>query len=201
MQICRYLILLLLLSLAFTLSGGCTTTPSSLPANGTAVPVTGSGQPAETVRPWTSIPVTDAVTGTETTIHDLAEAGQPVVMHTFAVWCPACSMQLRETQRLLGENPGRFQVLGVDIDPRESTDLIRSHIQKNGFTGIYVPAPEAFTRSLMETVGYQVVSSLPQTVIICNRTVVYIGDGVYPASRLDQILAEICGPAPAGSSP
>ena len=140
---------------------------------------------------WLTMPITDAVTGKETTIADLASSGKPVIMHTFAVWCPACSMQLRETKKLNQNNPNQFIILGVDIDPRENTAQVKSHIEKNKFDGMYVTASQEFTRSLIGTVGSQVVQSLPQTVIIKNQSVTYIGDGVFPENNLKVILSEL----------
>jgi len=140
---------------------------------------------------WLTIPITDVITGRQTTISDLASQGKPVIVHTFAVWCPACSMQLRETKKLNLNNPGEFIILGVDIDPRENTAQVKNHIEKNKFEGIYVTAPEDFTRSLINTVGTQVVQSLPQTIIIRNQSVTYIGDGVFPESKLKIILSQL----------
>jgi len=141
---------------------------------------------------WMTIPITDTITGTQTTIADLALEGKPVIMHTFAVWCPACSMQLRATSALVQKEPGRFVIVGVDIDPRENSAQVKNHVQKNRFEGMYAAAPAPFTRSLMDTVGDQIVRSLPQTIIICNTSVTYIGDGVFSENSLESILSEIC---------
>lgn len=69
--------------------------------------------------------------------------------------------------------------------------FLRNHIEKNEFEGIYVTAPQDFTRSLIKTLGTQVVQSLPQTIIIRNQTVTYIGDGVFPESKFKVILSQL----------
>nr|WP_319537445.1 redoxin family protein [uncultured Methanospirillum sp.] len=140
---------------------------------------------------WMTIPITDAVTGKQTSIAELGSQGKPIIVHTFAVWCPACSMQLRETKKLVENNPDTFIILGIDIDPRENTAQVKNHIEKNKFAGIFVTAPKEFTQSLIQTVGTQVVQSLPQTIIISNSSATYIGDGVFPEKKLESILSQL----------
>ena len=190
MHIFREQILLIFCFFAFLLIAGCTNNgiaPAQINNKTTEPGITG-----DTGSTWMTIPITDTVTGKQTSIVDLASAGKPIIMHTFAVWCPACSMQLRETKKLDLDNPGAIIILGVDIDPRENGDQVKNHVEKNQFTGIYVSAPPEFTRSLMKTVGPQIIQTLPQTVIICNKSVTYIGDGVFPEKRLNTILSELC---------
>jgi len=139
-----------------------------------------------------TVPITDVMTGRQTTITELAEEGKPVIIHSFAVWCPACSIQLRETAKLLKENPEAFTVLGIDLDSRENTEMIKSHVEKNQFVGMYIAAPTNLTRGLIQTVGPRVVQSLPQTLIICNKKITYVGDGAFPEAKLKSILSELC---------
>lgn len=192
MHISRYLILFLFICVAFTLISGCTAKTGETAPVQTGNSKTASATGSDTSNNWMTIPITDVVTGTETSIVDLASEGKPVIMHTFAVWCPACSMQLRETKKLNQDYPDRFIVIGVDIDPRENSAQVKNHIEKNEFVGMYVSVPPEFTRSLMNTVGDQIIRTLPQTVIICNKSVTYIGDGVFPEKKLDTILTQLC---------
>ncbi|MFH0966504.1 MAG: redoxin family protein [Methanobacteriota archaeon] len=139
-----------------------------------------------------TIPVNDTVTGKHTSVVELAAEGKPVIIHTFAVWCSACSMQLRETAKLVKNNPNTYTVLGIDIDPRENADMVKNHVEKNHFVGMYGAAPPDMTRSLMKTFGNQIVASLPQTLVVCNKSVTYIGDGAFPEAKLKEILTEVC---------
>lgn len=139
-----------------------------------------------------TIPITDAVTGEKTSITELSAQGRPVIIHTFAVWCPACSMQLRETAKLVKNNPNAYTVLGIDIDPRENTEMVKRHVEKNSFVGMYVAAPPEMTRDMMKTLGNQIVASLPQTIVVCNKSITYIGDGVFPETKLKTIMADLC---------
>ncbi|HWQ68105.1 MAG TPA: redoxin family protein [Methanospirillum sp.] len=193
MYISKSQILLILFCVAIILMAGCTSKP---PVSKQELLTNTSGDPIsvinETEITWMSIPITDVITGRETSIIELASQGKPVIMHTFAVWCPACSVQLRETKKLMLNNPDSFIILGVDIDPRENGDQVRNHIEKNKFAGMFVSAPPDFSRSLMKTLGSQIIQSIPQTVIICNESVTYIGDGAFPEGKLRTILSQIC---------
>lgn len=192
MHISRYQILLILCCFAIILVSGCTSNKQEMVSAQTSTPSPEPSITNDIGATWMTIPITDAVTGKKATVEELASLGKPVIMHTFAVWCPACSIQLRESKKLSQNNPGAFTILGVDIDPRENSAQVKNHIEKNQFTGTFVSVPPEFTRSLMETVGDQIVLSLPQTVIICNRTVTYVGDGAFPEKTLETILKQLC---------
>nr|WP_319538856.1 redoxin domain-containing protein [uncultured Methanospirillum sp.] len=186
------ILLLALCLIAVLLSAGCTTSDTSnqtLTKSNTSL---SSAKEMGNESSWMTVPITDVMTGRQTTIVDLADEGKPVIIHSFAVWCPACSIQLRETAKLLKENPGAYTVLGIDFDSRENTEMIKSHVEKNQFVGMYIAAPTDLTRGLIQTVGPRVVQSLPQTLIICNKKVTYVGDGAFPEAKLKSILSELC---------
>lgn len=140
---------------------------------------------------WMTLSITDAVTGKKISLIELAAAGRPIIIHTFAVWCPACSMQLRETAKLVQNNPGTYEIVGIDIDPRETTEMVKKHVEKNDFVGMYGVAPTDMTRSLVKTFGTRIVQSLPQTIVISNKSVAYIGDGVFVEGKLKTIIEEL----------
>jgi thiol-disulfide isomerase/thioredoxin len=191
MHITHYQVLIILCSIALVFLSGCISGSQETLSTQVTSEKTSSDNVDTSQKTWMDIPITDVVTGEVTSIKDLASSGNPVIMHTFAVWCPACSMQLRETKKLDQNNPGKYIILGVDIDPRENSAQVKNHIEKNQFVGKYVTAPKEFTQSLIETVGAQVVQSLPQTVIIKNKSVTYIGDGVFPEQKLQSIISQL----------
>jgi thiol-disulfide isomerase/thioredoxin len=187
-----YLFLLLMCCVCTSLFSGCTGVEEQNETSVQAVTVDSQAHADTTGSSWMTVPVTDAITGKKTSITELISQGRPVIIHTFAVWCPACSMQLRETAKLVQNNPGAYSVLGIDIDPRENTDMVKRHVEKNRFVGVYVAAPQDMTRSLIQTLGTQIVASLPQTMVVCNKSVTYIGDGVFPEAELKTILKKLC---------
>lgn len=143
---------------------------------------------------WTKVPMTDAVTGEQFTIDEVVQEGKPVIIHTFAVWCSACQMQLRETERLVAEDPDGFSVIGIDIDPNENQDMVRRHIEKNEFPGRYAASPKELSRGLVSTFGTGFLLELPNTIIICNKTVTRIGSegGLFRGTTIRDALSHLC---------
>lgn len=149
-------------------------------------------QPTDSSLSWTKIPMTDAVTGEQFTIDELAKLGKPVLLHTFAVWCPACSMQLHESENMLTSSPDAFTLVGIDIDPNENQDMVKRHIENEKFTGHFAAAPKELTRGMVGTFGTGFALELPQTVIVCNYTVNHIGSGLFRAQILKSALSQVC---------
>jgi len=149
-------------------------------------------EPSDPGLAWTKLTMTDAVTGEQFSIDELAKQGKPVMLHTFAVWCPACAMQLRETERLLAANPDAFTLVGIDLDPNENQDMVKRHIEKNNLPGRYASAPKELTRGLVGTFGTGFALELPQTVIVCSRTVNHLGSGLFREQTLKSALSQVC---------
>ncbi|PKL58977.1 MAG: hypothetical protein CVV33_09910, partial [Methanomicrobiales archaeon HGW-Methanomicrobiales-4] len=152
MNISRYhLFLILLCCVCTAFFAGCTGVENQ---NGTSLQteqnVENQSGTGTTGLLWMTIPITDAITGKTTSISELVAQGKPVIIHTFAVWCPSCSIQLRETASMVKNNPDAYTVLGIDIDPRENTEMVKRHIEKNSFVGMYGAAPPEMTRDLMK---------------------------------------------------
>lgn len=141
---------------------------------------------------WITSFQTDISTGTKFRVFDLLEDGRPVIIHTFAVWCPACTIQLSESTHLIERNPDKYHLLALDIDPREYPELVKNHITRNTFSGKFAILSTEDTRSLIDTFGTRIIISLPQTVIICNNTAIYVGDGVYREEHLKEIIESAC---------
>jgi hypothetical protein len=149
-------------------------------------------EPTDSSLSWTKIPLTDAVTGEQFTIDGLVKQGKPVLIHTFAVWCPACSMQLHESEDMLTNSPDEFTIVGIDIDPNENQDMVKRHIEKEKFVGHFAASPRELTRGLVSTFGTSFALELPQTVIVCSRTVNHIGSGLFKSQTLKSALSQVC---------
>ena len=150
---------------------------------------------SETTSPgltWLTTPMTDAATGERFTIKDLAEQGKPVILHSFAAWCPGCSMQLLESTKLQAAYPDRYIVVALDVDPNDNAAKVKRHQESNKFKGIFTAAPADVTRSLINAYGPGFIQSIPQTVIICDKTATYLEDGVFKADNLKKALDSLC---------
>ncbi len=178
---------LIITAFLLLLSAGCITDE----AHGLPEQETGSAS-GTTPFAWLSEPMTDITGGDEIRISDLMTEGKPIIIHTFAVWCPACTIQLRETSRLVRENPDSYIMIGMDIDPNEDALTVKNHIQRNGFSGYFVNAPARVSRDIVQTLGTGTALTLPQTIIICHGEVILLGDGVYGEKELSERVSAIC---------
>lgn len=139
---------------------------------------------------WFTTPMTDIQSKKTLTIYELISAGKPVIIHTFAVWCPACTIQLGETTRLLYDYPGEYTMIAIDADPHEAEETVSEHILINAFEGYFVSAPVSVSREMIRDLGTGVTLSLPQTIIISGGRVRTLGSGVFRESELRAIIAD-----------
>lgn len=190
MQIARYVPVFLVLILAIiVLLSGCTSTQEPIGASGSlSDSISGEIHGAMT---WMTLPITDTSTGNQFRIVDEMAGGKPVIIHTFAVWCPACTLQLAETTRLLEKYPDSYRCIALDIDPRENSEKITKHVAKNSFRGIFAVSPTELSKNLVDTFGMKILTSLPQTIVLCNNSATYIGDGVITEGRLREVISSL----------
>ncbi len=140
---------------------------------------------------WSDITLTDAITKDQFTLSSLLDEGQPVVMQTFAIWCSACSSQLKETTLFFKKTHGMYPVCYVDIDPNEKIEDIESHVIKNNFSGYFAAAPAEFSVGLAQDAGIDVLMQIPRTFIFSGDTAYKLPAGVYPADTLTDIISVI----------
>lgn len=140
---------------------------------------------------WLSAPLTNVATKEQFTLKDLAAQGKPVIINSFAVWCPGCSMQLLESTKLLTEYPDDYIVVALDIDPNENADKVKRHQESNKFKGIFTTATTDVTRSLVAAYGPGFALEIPQTIIITGKTATYLEDGVFGADTLKEAADEL----------
>jgi len=151
-----------------------------------------SSDPANKQTAWIKAPMTDVVTGEQFSIQNLAAEGKPVIISSFAVWCPGCSMQLLEATKLITANPDDYEFVAIDVDPNENAAKVKNHMQKNNFKGYFTAAPLDVTRSLVAAYGPGFALEIPQTIIICGKTASHLGSGVYDARTLEKAALELC---------
>ncbi|MCU0631873.1 MAG: redoxin domain-containing protein [Methanolinea sp.] len=138
---------------------------------------------------WRTVELQDVQTGEKFSVASLS--GKPIILYTFTVSCPICTLQQKEITALkksLGES---VVVIGLDIDPKEEVDVLKSHIQKNGFSGYYVLSPPEMTGSLMDHFGPVVVNpaSAPVMVICHEGSARLLATGIKSSSSLSSSLA------------
>ncbi len=146
-----------------------TTTPASTPA-------------------WMEIELTDVRTGQKFRISDFK--GKPVLLESFAVWCPTCLAQQREIAKLFLSEGDAVVHISLDTDPNEDAARVREHLEANGLNWWFAIAPIELTRALIDYFVFQVVNApgAPVVLICADQSTRFLDRGVKSA---DKLLSEI----------
>lgn len=124
----------------------------------------GSDGDGESAATWRTAELT-TVRGDES--FSIAELSAPVVIQSFAVWCPKCQRQ----SEALAELGDSVTVVGLNTDPNEDAEKVRTHAEGNGFDWRFAVSPPAMTESLIDAFG-TTVTNAPSTPVIVS-----CGDG------------------------
>lgn len=146
---------------------------------------TGSGSDGES---WQSIPLEDVRNGEEFRI---SEMEKPLLVETFAVWCPTCTRQQQEVKKLHEES--NISSVSLDVDPNEKAGKVRNHIQENGFDWHYAISPPELTQELIRNYGNSIANppSAPM-ILVCENGTRRLQNGVKPASKLKEEVRKGC---------
>jgi len=174
-----YLILTILVACSMLLLAGCTS-PARIPV---------SREPDEA---WMTMELFDVQTKERFSLASLPE--KPVILYTFTVSCPVCTLQQREIAALVTGTNGSVVSVGLDIDPNEEPDILKDHIRKNGFPGYYAISPPEMTRALVDRFGPGVVTpaSAPVMVICPGGDAEILSPGIKSSLFLASSLERVC---------
>lgn len=150
------------------------------------------GDAAETDANWQEVPIEDVTTGETFTI---AELDQPVLVHTFAIWCSICSRQHEQFKTFRKTNGDGVAMVELNIASDESGDAIRDHAESNGFDWRFGTAPDAVLSQLVDMVGPRMTSP-PQSpvLLVCPSGEMHVLDDsrVVTAERLQAAIDTNC---------
>ncbi len=73
------------------------------------------------------------IDGETSTLSELNKAGAPVFLYFSATWCPLCTAELRQLNRVYDEYKNRIVFLYMSIDPKVNVQIISDYKQENGF--------------------------------------------------------------------
>jgi peroxiredoxin len=140
--------------------------------------------------PWMDTVLKDVKTGSNFKISDFK--GKNILLESFAVWCPTCTKQQKELQKLHGI-PG-IEIIELDTDPNEDEAKVLEHINKNDFQGLYAVAPKSLSDALVEEFGLGVVSapSAPVILICKEGSTRFLKRGVKSAESLKEEITKGC---------
>lgn len=138
---------------------------------------------SEIVVGWRNTELTDIRTGEK---FKISQFDKPIVLESFAVWCPTCTQQQIQVRELHEEIGDAFISISLDTDPNEDREQVLEHIERNGFNWFYVISPREMTEDLIDEFGIGFVNAprAPVVIIDENKDVRLLRSGVKSASEL-----------------
>ena len=146
----------------------------------------------ETAGDWRDTELTDIETGETFRISDFE--GTPVLVESFAVWCPTCLEQQKEVQKLKSAEGDAIIHISLNTDPNEEEEQVREHLEKNGFDWYFAIAPPEMTRAMIDEFGQEfVVAPSAPVVLVCeNQSARLLPRGVKSAEQLNEEVEKGC---------
>jgi len=113
---------------------------------------------------------------------------KPILLESFAVWCPVCTKQQQEIKKLHdSEFKDKFISISLDTDPNEDEQKVLEYIKKNNFNWYFAVSPPDITRSLINEFGTDFVNApTAPIVLICNNNVKKLKSGIKSAEELKE---------------
>ncbi len=187
----KKILIMIVLTLLLLLTA-CTETTSGKTATDEVPPVSEKKieEKVEPVVNWKDISLNDVNTGKNFKISDFK--GKPILIESFAVWCPICTKQQREVKKLHETNKEVVSI-SLDTDPNEDEAFVKEHAQNNGFDWHYVVSPVSLTKALIDEFGSGVVNapSAPVIIICPDDSNKYLKRGVKDAAELQKEI-DLC---------
>ena len=139
---------------------------------------------------WFNVELADVNTGETFKVADFQ--GKVILVETMAVWCPICTQQQQQIRALHGQLGERddFVSLSLDIDPNESPDFLKSHVDRYGFNWSYAVAPPEVSREIGDLYGRSFLNppAAPMFVIDRQGEVHLLPFGVKSAAELQEAV-------------
>jgi cytochrome oxidase Cu insertion factor (SCO1/SenC/PrrC family) len=178
-----------LLSVSFLLLAGCAATLSGTAENEPVSEEPPAANPTSNTPSWRTVEMTDVTTNQTFTVESLQE---PLLIESFAIWCPPCTRQQQEIKALKEDT--NVTSVSINVDPEEDDDRVRSHASSNQFTWRYVTAPKNTTELFIEEFGRTFISppSVPVILVCDDNTSKLLNRGVTTATQLQEEIDEAC---------
>jgi thiol-disulfide isomerase/thioredoxin len=141
---------------------------------------------------WQGVELTDVSTGEKFKISDFE--GKPVLLESFAVWCPRCKSQQQEIKKLHAEVGDSVISIGLNTDPNENEQLVKNYIDENGFDWHYAVAPVEMTQLLISEFGNSIINapSVPIILVCEDGSYRKLANGVKSSSKLKEEISKGC---------
>jgi hypothetical protein len=137
---------------------------------------------------WREVELEEVDSGESFTISGLEK---PLLVETFAVWCPTCTNQQNEIKKL--KEDSNITSVSLDVDSNEDQEQVSWHKEENGFDWRYAISPSELTRMLIDRYGNSIANppSAP-VVLVCENGSRRLENGVKQASILQEEIEEGC---------
>jgi len=111
---------------------------------------------------------------------------KPILIESFAVWCPTCTKQQNEIKTLHEDIGDDVISVTLDADPNEDENKVLRHTELHGFNWRYSVSPKEMTQGLINDFGLDIVnpSSSPIILICPNGNARLLNRGVKTALEL-----------------
>ena len=141
---------------------------------------------------WMEIELTDVVTGETFKISDFK--GKPILLESFAVWCPTCLAQQKEVKKVKQIEGENIVHISLDTDPNEDEDRVREHIEKNELDWYFAVSPVELTQALIDEFGLNFVSAprAPVAIICEDQSTRFLRNGIKSAEELISEIEKGC---------
>ena len=93
---------------------------------------------------------------------------KPILIESFAVWCPTCTKQQNEIKTLHEDIGDDVISVTLDADPNEDENKVLRHTELHGFNWRYSVSPKEMTQGLINDFGLDIVNpSSSPIILIC----------------------------------
>ncbi len=141
---------------------------------------------------WRNIEFTEVMTREKFKISDFA--GKPVLLESFAVWCPTCKRQQDEIMELHEELGDSIVSVSLDTDPNEDAAKVKMHAARYAYNWRFAISPAEATKSMIDEFGINIVNApgAPVVLICADQTARLLGRGVKSADDLKKEISKGC---------
>ena len=118
---------------------------------------------------WFRASFTDARTGQVFSINELK--GKVVLVETMAIWCTNCLQQQGQVKALHEQLGARddFVSIGLDIDPNENAEALKSYVEDKGFDWLYAVPSADVSREIAALYGDQFLNPPSTPIVVIDR--------------------------------
>jgi len=141
---------------------------------------------------WRNAILIDVTTNEPFKISDFK--GTPILLESFAVWCPTCRKQQEQIQELHEELGDSFISISINTDPNEDADKVQEYLDRYEFGWRYALSPIENTQLLIDEFGVAVVNapSAPVVLICEDQTARLMPRGLKRPEELSREMAKGC---------